>query len=92
MGYLSTEFFQPQTANYLSHHGSMVVGAPEWGSMRLWTNDLPIDKVTVAPLPEDTRNEEIVVFLKPDLIYTPDPTKTKADRQVVREENVGGKA
>jgi len=45
-----------------------------------------------APLPEDTPDEETIYPQKPYLTYTPDPTKTKAHRQVVGMKNAGGEA
>src|SRR5882757_2002005 len=53
---------------------------------------LPIDNVPGAPPPEDTSDEEPIDPQKPDLTCTPDPTKTRAHRQVVGVENAGGKA
>jgi len=45
-----------------------------------------------VPPADDTPDEETIDPQKPDLICTPDPTKTKAHRQVVGVENAGGKA
>jgi len=53
---------------------------------------LPIDNVPGAPPPEDTPNEETIDPQKPDLPCTPDPTKTRANRQVVGVDNAGGTA
>ena len=53
---------------------------------------LPIDNVPGAPPPEDTPDEETIDPQKPDLTCTPDPTKTRAHRQVVGVDNRGGKA
>jgi len=58
---------------------------------KLSINDLLIGKVLGAPPPEDTPNKEPIDPQQPDLTCTPDPTKTKAHRQVVGVENVGGK-
>jgi len=55
-------------------------------------NDRLIDNVPGAPPPEDTPNEEPIDPQQPDLTCTPDPTKTRAHRQVVGLENAGGKA
>jgi len=54
--------------------------------------DLLIDNVPGAPPPEDTPNQEPIDPQQPDLTCTPDPTKTRAHRQVVGVENAGGKA
>jgi len=59
---------------------------------KLSINDLLLDNVPGAPPPEDTPNEEPIDPQQPDLTCTPDPNKTKAHRQVVGVENVGGKA
>jgi len=53
---------------------------------------LPMDNVPGAPPHEDTLNEEMIDPQKPDLTCTPDPTKTRAHRQVVAVDNAGGKA
>jgi len=53
---------------------------------------LPMDNVPGAPPSEDTPDEETIDPQKPDLTCTPDPTKTRAHRQVVGVENAGGKA
>jgi len=58
---------------------------------KLSINDLLIDNILGAPPPEDTPNEEPIDPQQPDLTCTPDPTKTKAHRQVVGVENAGGK-
>jgi len=55
-------------------------------------NDLLIDKVPNAPPPEDTPNKDPTDPQQPDLTCTPDPTKTKAYRQVVGVENAGGES
>jgi len=59
---------------------------------KLPMNNRLIEKVPGAPPPEDTPNEEPIDPQHPDLTCTPDPTKTKAHRQVVGLENAGGKA
>jgi hypothetical protein len=59
---------------------------------KLSINNLLIDNVPGAPPLEDTPNKEPIDPQQPDLTYTPDPTQTKAHRQVVGVENVGGKA
>jgi len=59
---------------------------------KLSNNDLLLDNVPGAPPPKDTPNEEPIDPQQPDLTCTPDPTKTKVDRQVVGVENAGGKA
>jgi hypothetical protein len=59
---------------------------------KLSINDLLIDNVPGAPPPEDTPNEEPIDPQQPDLTCTPDPTKTKAHRQVVGLENARGEA
>jgi len=56
---------------------------------KLWINDLLIDNVPGAPPPEDTPNEEPIDPQQPDLTCTPDPTKTKAHRQVVGVKMLG---
>ena len=54
---------------------------------------LPIEDVPVAPPPpEDTPDEETMDPQRPDLTCTPDPTRTRAQRQVVGVEHTGGKA
>ena len=45
-----------------------------------------------VPSPEDTSDEETIDPKKPDVTCTPYPTKTKAHRQVVGVDNVGGTA
>jgi len=45
-----------------------------------------------APPPEDTPDEGTIHPKIPDLTCTPDPTKTKAHRQVVGVDNVGGES
>ena len=72
-----------------SHHGLTSVGAPEWPSMRKSTNGPTTDNVPGAPTPEDTPNNETIDLQKPDLTCTPDPTQTKAHREVVGVENAG---
>jgi len=59
---------------------------------KLPINDSLIDNVQGAQPPEETADEEPIDPWKPDLTSTPDPTKTQADRQVVRLANAGGKA
>ena len=59
---------------------------------KLPINDRLIDNVPGAPPPEDTPNKEPIDPQQPDLTCTPDPTKTKAHRQVVGVENAGGTA
>ena len=59
---------------------------------KLSINDLLIDNIPAAPPPEDTHKEEPIESQLPDLTCTPDPTKTKAPRQVVGVKNAGGKA
>jgi len=59
---------------------------------KLSINDLLIDNIPGAPPPEDTPNKEPIDPQQPDLTCTPDPTKTRAHRQVVGVENAGGKA
>ena len=58
---------------------------------KLSIDDLLIDNIPGAAPPEDTPNKEPIDPQQPDLTCTPDPTKTKAHRQVVGVENVGGK-
>jgi len=53
---------------------------------------LTIDNAPGAPPLENTPDEETIDPQKPDPTRTPDPTKTRARRQVVGVENVGGKA
>jgi hypothetical protein len=53
---------------------------------------LPIDNVPGAPRPDDTPDEEPINPQKPNLTCTTDATKTRAHRQVVGVENMGGKA
>jgi hypothetical protein len=57
---------------------------------KLPINDRLIDKVPGAPPPEDPPNNEPIDPQQPDLTCTPDPTKTKAHREVVGLENAGG--
>jgi len=59
---------------------------------KLAIDDRLIDNVPGAPPPHDSPNEEPIDPQKPDLTCTPDPTKTKAHRQVVGLENAGGTA
>jgi hypothetical protein len=47
---------------------------------KLSIDNLPIDKVPGAPLPEDSPYEEPFHPQQPDLIFTAAPTKTKAHR------------
>ena len=58
---------------------------------KLTINDRLIDNVPGAPPPEDTPNTDPIDPQQPDLTCTPDPTKTKAHRQVVGVDNAGGK-
>ena len=58
---------------------------------KLSFNELLIGNVPGAPPPEHTPNVEPIEPQQPDLTCTPDPTKTKAHRQVVGVENAGGK-
>ena len=58
---------------------------------KLSNNDLLLDNVPGAPPPEDTPNKDPIDPYKPDLTCTPDPTKTKAHKQVVGVENTRGK-
>jgi hypothetical protein len=51
-----------------------------------------IGNVPGAPPLEDTPNEDLIDPQQPDLTCTPDPTNTKAHRQVVGLENAAGKA
>jgi hypothetical protein len=51
-----------------------------------------MDNVPGAPPPEDTPDEESIDPYKLDLTCTPDPTKTRAYRQIVGVENTEGKA
>jgi hypothetical protein len=55
------------------------------------TNNLTMDNVPGAPLPEDTPNNDRIHPPKHDLTCTPDPRKTMAYIQVVVVENVGVK-
>jgi hypothetical protein len=55
-------------------------------------NDLLIVNIPGAPPPEDTPNKEPIDPQQPNLTCTPDPTKTKAHRQVVGVENAGGES
>jgi len=91
-GYYLTGFYHRQAGIDPSHNGSTSVGAPEWPSMSKSTYNLPIGNVPGAPPPEDTPDEETIDPHKPDLTSTPDPTMTRAHRQVIGVENVGGKA
>jgi len=59
---------------------------------KLPIKDRLIHNVPGAPPPEDTPNKEPIDSQQPDLTCTPDPTKTKAHRQVVGLGNVGGTA
>ena len=54
-------------------------------------NNLLIENVSGVPPPEDTPSKEPVDPQQPDLSCTPDPTKSKAHRQIVGVENAGGK-
>jgi hypothetical protein len=53
--------------------------------------DLLIDNVPGSPPPEDTLNKDSIYTQQPDLTCTPNSTMTKAQRQVVGMDNVGGK-
>ena len=55
----------------------------------LLINDLHMDNILGAPLPEDTPNEEPIDSQQPDLTCTPEPTITKVYREVVGEVNAG---
>jgi len=59
---------------------------------KLSINDQLMDNMPGVPPPEHTTNEDHIDPQQPDLTCTPDPTKTRAHRQVVRVENAGGKA
>jgi hypothetical protein len=59
---------------------------------KLPINDRLIVNVPGAPPLEDTPNQDLIDSQQPDLTCTPDPTKTKAHRQVVGLENAGGNA
>jgi hypothetical protein len=59
---------------------------------KLSINDLLIGNIPGALPPEDSPNEECIDPQQHDLTCTPDPTKSKAHRQVVGVENPGGKA
>jgi len=59
---------------------------------KLPINNRLIDNGPGAPPPEDTPNKEPIDPQQPDLTCTPDPTKTKAHRQVVGLENAAGEA
>jgi hypothetical protein len=59
---------------------------------KLPINDRLSDNTLRAPPPENTPNKEPIDSQQPDLTCTPDPTKTKAHRQVVGVEYAGGKA
>jgi len=58
---------------------------------KLSIDDLLIDNVPGAPPPQDSPTKDPLDPQQPDLTCTPDPTKTKAHRQVVRVENAAGK-
>jgi len=51
---------------------------------------LRLENVPGTPPPEDTPNKEPIDPQKPDLTYTPVPTKTRDHRKVVGVENAGG--
>ena len=53
-------------------------------------HDLLIENVPGAPPPEDILNEEPIDPQQPDLPCTADPTKTKAYRQVIGVQKMGG--
>jgi hypothetical protein len=55
-------------------------------------NDPLLDNVPGTPPPEDSPKKDTIGPQQPDLTGTPDPTMTKAHRQVVGAANVGGKA
>jgi len=57
---------------------------------KLSINNLLIDNIPGAPLPEDTPREQPIDPQQPDLTCTPDPRKRMAHRQVVGVENAGG--
>ena len=59
---------------------------------KLSIKDRLFANIQCAPPPEDSTNEEPIDPLQSDLICTPDPTESKANRQVVGVENAGGKA
>jgi hypothetical protein len=59
---------------------------------KLPINDRLIDNVLGEAPPEDTPDNEPIDPQQPDLTCTPDPTKAKAQRQIVGLENVGGTA
>jgi hypothetical protein len=61
------------------------------GINKLSIHDQLLVGVPGTPPPEDTPNEELIDSQQPDLTCTPDPTKTKAHRQVVGVEYAGGK-
>jgi len=59
---------------------------------KLSINGLLRDNVLGAPPHEDTPNKDPITPQQPDHTCTPDPTKTKAHRQVVGVEIAGGTA
>jgi len=59
---------------------------------KLSISDLLLDNVPGAPPPQDTTNEEPIDSQQSDLTCTSDPTKAKAQTQVVGVENAGAKA
>jgi hypothetical protein len=59
---------------------------------KLSINDVLLHNVLGAQPPEDTPNNEPIDPWPPDLTCTPDPTNTKALRQVVGVENAGGES
>jgi hypothetical protein len=59
---------------------------------KLLINDSLIYNIPGAPSPEDSLNKGPVDSQQPDLTCTPDPTKTKAHRQLVGLDNVVGTA
>jgi hypothetical protein len=58
---------------------------------KLSISGLLLDNVPGAPSSEDSPNEEPIDPQQPDITCSPDPTKTKAHRQVVGVEKAGGK-
>lgn len=76
----------------LSHHDSTSVGAHKRLSITESTNDPTIDAVPSAPPPADAPDEQTIDPQQHHLTCTPETTKTKAYRWIVRVENAGGKA
>jgi len=79
-GYQLMGFFLVQAATNSSHHCATSVGTPEWLSISKSTNDTTLDIVTGLPPPEDSPDEDAIDPLKPNLVCTPDATKTKAHK------------